>query len=214
VSKHGRIVASALLLGLFLVSVVVQSLLEPAYDPLRQGISEFVHTGSGASALVGFLAWAGSLALLASLVARAPRPSRGRRLARFETGLLLGAVFGLVLVIGFATDRGAEAAGEVTQRTGAGRVHDIGSGLVALALAAAVILDGIRARAIALTCSILAAAVCSSAVLFALGDPLPGLRQRCLVGCACLWQAVVLRRLWGEAPTSGRSSAGSRCSTS
>jgi hypothetical protein len=215
VSNHSRIGASAFFLGLFLASVVAQPLLEPSYDPLRQGISEFVHTGSEVVALVGFLAWACSLALLALLVTGASGQSGDTRHARLEAALLVGAALGLLVVACFATDRGVESAGVITQTTATGRVHDIASGLITLALAAAVLLDGIRTRAIGLTCSIFAAAVGSSAVLFILGDPLPGLRQRCLVACACLWQAVALRRLWsGEPPTSGRSSADSRCSTS
>jgi Protein of unknown function (DUF998) len=213
VSRHGGIVASAYGLAAFLVVVAVQPLLEPSYDPLRQGISEFVHTGAGGLDLFGFLSWAFSLAILAGIVATAPR-ERGRGRAREAEAAGLGAAaVGLLLVACFATDRGAEAAGEVTHATAAGRIHDLGSALVAAGVLLAVLAEGGRGADCRLALATIAAAALSSAVLFALGDPLPGLRQRCLVTCACAWQAVVLRRLWRE-PTSGRSSGDSRCSTS
>lgn len=212
-ARHGRIIASACGLGLFLLIVAGQPLLEPSYDPLRQEISEFVHTGAGPVALVGFLAWGSSLALLADLVFQAPS-SRDRRAARIEAIALVAAALGLLLVSCFATDRGVEVAGAVTHRTVVGRIHDAGSALVTASILVAVIADALRERRAALACSVIAAAIISSAVLFALGDPLPGLRQRCLVACACLWQAVVLHHLWVRTPTSDRSSGDSRCSTS
>jgi hypothetical protein len=119
-----------------------------------------------------------------------------------------------VLVICFATDRGAEVAATVTHRTTPGRIHDVGSALVTASILIAVIADAFRERSAGLTSAVIAAAVISSALLFALGDPLPGLRQRCLVACACFWQAAVLYRFWTRSATSDRSSADSRCSTS
>lgn len=194
--------------------VTIQPLLDPSYDPLRQEISEFVHTGLGAFTLAGFLAWGASLGLLADLIAHAPSPP-GRRLpTRIEAIALVAAAFGLMLVTFFATDRGVEVAGAVTHRTVGGQVHDIGSGLVTASILGAVIADAFRERRGAFATIVIAAAVISSVVFFALGDPLPGLRQRCLVTCACLWQTVVLCRSWTRFPTSDRSSAGSRCSTS
>lgn len=201
-SRQGRIVASALALGLFLLAVAVQPLLEPSYDPLRQEISEFAHTDYGAVVLVGFLAWGTSLGLLAGLVVHAPSPSGRHRAARLESIALVVAAFGLVLVTLFATDRGVEVAGVVTRHTVAGRLHDAGSALVAISILAAVLADAFRSRSAALASAVIAAAVGSSAVLFAIGDPLPGLRQRCLVACACVWQAVVLGRLRRRLPTS------------
>lgn len=199
-SRHGRILASAYGLGLFLLLVAVQPLLEPSYDPLLQEISEFAHTEFGAIALAGFLAWGVSLGLLAGLVASSP-PDR-RLAARVESIALAVAAFGLVLVTFFATDRGVEVAGAVTHRTLSGRIHDTGSALITVSILAAVVAEALRRRSGVLACAVIAAALASSAVLIVLGDPLPGLRQRCLVACACVWQAVVLYRLWPQLPTS------------
>jgi Protein of unknown function (DUF998) len=175
------------------VIAALQPLLEPSYDPLRQGISEFVHTGAAAIVLVGFVSWALSLALLGNLVAE--EPARGpRRSARLESAALFAAAVGLGLVTFFATDRGAEVAGAVTQTTVPGHLHDAGSALVTIAIPIAVVADGWRERDPRLAAAVIVASLLSSAVLFALGDPLPGLRQRCLVVCACLWQLAVLRR--------------------
>jgi hypothetical protein len=214
VSRQGRIASSACGLGFFLLVVAVQPLLEPAYDPLRQEISEFVHDSDGVVALAAFLAWGASLGLLAGLVAQAPLSPDRRAAARTEAIALAAAAFGLLLVTCFATDRGVEVAGAITHRTMAGRIHDAGSALVTGSILVAVVADAVRERRAALACTVITAALASSAVLFALGDPLPGLRQRCLVASACLWQAVVLYRFWAWSSTSARSSAGSRCSTS
>ncbi|MGN6558758.1 MAG: DUF998 domain-containing protein [Solirubrobacterales bacterium] len=213
-SGHRRIAASACGLGLFLLAVSVEPFLEPSYDPLRQEISEFAHTNLGAVALAGFLAWGFSLGLLADLVARAPLPPRSGLAARIESVALVGAAFSLILVTVFATDRGVEVAGVVTHRTVSGRIHDLGSGFVTASILVAVIADAFRERRGSVSAVVISAAVISSVVFFALGDPLPGLRQRCLVAWACLWQAVTLCRFWKWFPTSDRSSAGSRCSTS
>jgi hypothetical protein len=214
VSRHGRILASACGLTLFLAVVGAQPLLESSYDPLRQGISEFVHTDAGGLDLLGFLAWAFSLAILLALIVASSQQLARLSAARAEAAGLGAAVAGLLLVACFATDRGVEVAGEITRATAVGRIHDAGSALITGGILLAVIADGFRKRDPRLACGVIAAALISSGVLFWLGDPLPGLRQRCLVACACLWQGVVLFRLWGDDPTSGRSSAGSRCSTS
>jgi hypothetical protein len=194
------------------VIVAVQPLLEPSYDPLRQGVSEFVHGSAGAVMLIAFVSWALSLALLGGLISGAPdRGSRGW--SRLESAALFAAVAGLGLVTCFITDRGAEVAGVVTQRTTVGRLHDAGSALITLGIFVAVLADALRERDPRLAGTVIVASILSSAVLFALGDPLPGLRQRCLIATACLWQAVVLWRIWPPFATSDRSSEGSRCST-
>lgn len=213
-SRQGRILASACFLVLFLAIVVAQPLLEPSYDPLRQEISEFVHTGASAVVLIGFVSWAVSLGLLAGLISRESTEGDRRRLTHIEVAALLAAVAGLGLVTLFATDRGAEVAGAVTARTTAGRLHDAGSALITLAMPVAVVADGFRQRDLRLATVVIGAAVCSGATLFALGDPLPGLRQRFLVASACCWEAAVLLRTWLQDPTSDRSSEDSRCNTS
>jgi hypothetical protein len=202
VSGQGRIIASALTLGLFVLAVAVQPLLEPSYDPLRQEISEFAHTGLGAIVLAGFLAWGTSLGLLAGLVVQAPSSASFHRAAQVESTVLGVAAFGLVLLTLFATDRGVEVAGAVTRHTVAGRLHDTGSALVTVSVLVAVVADAFRSRNTALASAVIAAAIASSAVLLACGDPLPGLRQRCLVACAVIWQAVVIDRLRRQLLTS------------
>ncbi|MDQ3725651.1 MAG: DUF998 domain-containing protein [Actinomycetota bacterium] len=198
-SRSRGIIASACGLALFLLVVLIQPLLEPAYDPLRQGISEFVHTDAEGLVLAGFLAWASSLAILAGLVVATGQAPDRRRATLLEAAGLGAAVAGLLLVTCFATDRGAEVAGEVTRATTTGRIHDIGSAMVIGGVLLAVMADAARRRDPRLAVALLAAAVVASAILFALGDPLPGLRQRCLLACGCFWQAVVLLRLWDGA---------------
>jgi len=205
------IVASIVGLAIFLLLVVAQPLIEPAYDPLRQGVSEFLHTDSGWLDSVGFLAWASSLAIFAALLVSVTGDAeRSSRLPAVALGV---AVLGLVLVTIFPTDRGSAIAAEVVRSTTPGRIHDIGSALVSVGIFAAVLADGRRRENRVLSFWVIAVALVCSAVLLLLGDPLPGLRQRCLIAGAALWQLIVLRRLWRVATWDG-SNAGSRCSTS
>jgi Protein of unknown function (DUF998) len=203
-SRQRWIVASAFGLALFLLIVASLGLLEAGYDPLRQRISELIHTGGGRLVQVGFLAWAFSLVVLGGLVVTSPSDLGRQRTTVLAAAGLGMAVAGLLLVACFATDRGAEVAGEVVHATSAGRLHDIGSTLVAAGISLAVLACGIWRRDFRLLGAIIAAAaVLSGALLLGLGDPLPGLRQRCLVACACFWQAMVLLRLRASGPTSG-----------
>jgi hypothetical protein len=150
--------------------VAAQPLLEPSYDPLRQQISEFVHTSAGTIVLAGFLAWGASLLFLAGVVTGVSPSPGSRLLPRAEGAALVAAAFGLVLVTCFATDRGAEVAGAVTHRTTAGHIHDVGSGVVLAGILAAAVADAFRERSAALACIAISTAVASSALLFALGS--------------------------------------------
>lgn len=201
-SRQERRFAAASGLALFLVIVAAQPLLEPSYDPLRQGISEFVHTDSRAVVLIGFVAWAVSLAALASVLSGDEAGDGRGASTRLEVASLLAAAMGVGLVTLFATDRGAEVAGAVTETTTSGRLHDVGSALITIAILTATLANALRERDPCLAAAVIAAALCSSAVLFALGDPLPGLRQRCLIACACTWQVAVLWRLQPRPVTS------------
>jgi Protein of unknown function (DUF998) len=214
--RRGWILASACGLGLFLALVAAQPLLAASYDPLRQGVSEFVHADGGRLVTVAFLAWAFSLLVLGHLVATEAGPRDGSRWMKVEGWAFAAAALGLFVVSIFDTDRGAERAAVVTDATTAGALHNVGSALTSVAIFAALTVEAVSRRRSrrALALSFLLAALASSAVLFALGDPLPGLRQRFLVLAASLWQAVLLRLLWTGSVTSDRSSAGSRCSTS
>lgn len=204
-------------LAIFVAAVLAQHAIEPSFGVSGRTISEFAHGEAGWLITVGFLAWAVSLASLGTLLLRRdPRPG-GR--SRLEGAALLAAALGVLLVACFPTDRGAVVPAEVVQATAAGRLHDAGSALAALSLLVAALAGAVGApgRQRALTIALLAIGAAGSAALLVAGDPAPGLRQRLLVLLACLWQAAQILaavRAPAGAPTSPRSSAGSRCNTS
>jgi hypothetical protein len=214
VARQWWIIASAASLGLFIaIAVSLGLLVEPSYDPLRQGLSELVHSGAAPLAVLGFLAWAISLAALARLIAGPFAQLDRPRPCLIEAITLCVAAAALLLVAFFETDRGMNEPGVITMSTTTGRIHDLGSALVAASILIAITVDALRERDPRLALGVIGTALVSSTTLFVLGDPLPGLRQRCLVAAACAWQLAVLHRL-SRRPTSDRSSAGSRCSTS
>jgi hypothetical protein len=208
---------SAAGLLVFAVTVATQGIVVGGFDPAEQTISEYVHS-AGATIVVGFLAWSISLLALAGLTFAVARGCSGRdRLTWLQAGALLGAAVGVALLALFPTDRGAEVPGAVTHTTVAGQVHDAASALVAVGILVAAVIGAVRydGSIRALSLSLVAIGAASSVAMLAIGDPLPGVRQRVLVAAGCLWQAVCLLRLRAEAAaTSPRSSAGSRCSTS
>jgi hypothetical protein len=79
-----------------------------------------------------------------------------------------------------------------------GRLHDLGSGLATLALAAAVVAsianrDG-SPRYYRRAGAILGFALASDAALLAVGPTVGGIRQRVLLASAALWQLLALRQ--------------------
>lgn len=188
-------------LAAFAVVVITQGLVpRVSFDPLHQTISEYTHTPAGALMPVGFLAWAVSWAVLAGPAT----PSGGgstARLSMLQRAAFAGAAVGLVSVACFATDRGLAEPGVVGHTTTEGGIHDAASALVTVSILVAALtgaaLRGGRVKALTL---LLLSAVCVADVLMlALGDPLPGVRQRILVVAGCLWQALWLAGLWANA---------------
>jgi hypothetical protein len=207
---------SAVSLATFVVAVSMQPLLVPAYDPLRQQISEYVHTSAGPVMVAGFLAWSISLAALGALLSSERRPGL-RWLSSAQVASLFCAAAGAALLACFATDRGARVRGVVTRGTTHGQIHDLASGVVTVGILLAALTGAAQSRGWLRTATValLGVGLASSLAFLAIGDPLPGLRQRVLVASACLWQLTWLIALSrGQASTWPRSSEGSRCSTS
>jgi Protein of unknown function (DUF998) len=209
---------SAAGLLIFVAIAATQGIVAPGFDPVRQAISEYAHSSAGAAIVVGFLAWSVSLLALAALTFTITQ-SRGEadRLTHLQTGALLSAAVGIALLAPFPTDRGAEVPAVVTHVTVAGQVHDTASAMATIGLFVAALTGAVRngGSIRVLTLTLVAIGVASSVAQLAVGDPLPGIRQRVLVAAGCLWQAAWLLELRAKAAnTSPRSSAGSRCSTS
>ncbi|HEX5594074.1 MAG TPA: DUF998 domain-containing protein [Solirubrobacterales bacterium] len=182
---------SAVGLTIFVAMVATQGIWVVDFDPARQQVSEYVHAGAGAVAVVAFLAWAVSLMALAG----ATLSSAGDdRLACLQASALLCAALGVILLACFPTDRGAEIPAAVTHATAAGRVHDLASALTTVSILLAAITSAVRVRGSlgTLILGLMVLALSSSVILLALGDPLPGIRQRALLGAGCIWQATWL----------------------
>jgi hypothetical protein len=208
---------SAAGLLLFLAIVATQGMVAN-FDPSRQQVSEYVHSSAGALMTVGFLAWSLSLGALAGLTIAAARSGGDwGRLACLQSCALLLAAAGMGLLACFPTDRGIEVAGAVTNATFTGHIHDAASALSTASLLVAALAGASRRSGStrALTLAIVVTGIACSVALLAIGDPVPGIRQRVLLVTGCLWQIAWLLLLRAEtAPTSPGSSADSRCSTS
>jgi hypothetical protein len=179
----------------FVAIVVLQHLLVPELAPRRNTISEYANANVGWLMVAGFLAWALSLAATADLVRR-----DGHSVAH---GLLVAcigaAALGMLVTACFPTQTIAGVLPAGVERSTAGRLHDLGSGAVMLALFAASV---IALRAIAWpswfrwwTVGLLALAVVGGGALLTGGQDFGGLRQRLLVTVGCAVQAALLRVL-------------------
>lgn len=165
----------------------------------------------------GFAAWAISLLVLSVITLRLGGGETAPGSTYLQAAALICAGLGACLLACFPTDRGAEVPGVVTHATAAGRVHDLASALVTAGVLVAALVGAARSRNSfrAFTLALLAISISSTVVLLAIGDPLPGIRQRILLGAGCLWQVALLWVSYrGLASTSPRSIPGSRCSTS
>jgi hypothetical protein len=194
-------------LATFVAVVVTQGVvLVPGFDPGHQEISEYVHSPAGAAMMVGFVCWAVSLAVLAGEIARIDRSRReGRWLVRFQVGALLLAAVAVVVLAILPTDRGVEVPGVVTHTTVAGQIHDAAAASATVGILIAVLVGAARRGGSirVLSLALVGIGIVSSIVLLAMGDPLPGLRQRALLAAGCLWQAAWLLEVrGGAAPTS------------
>ncbi|HST68185.1 MAG TPA: DUF998 domain-containing protein [Solirubrobacterales bacterium] len=208
---------SAAGLSIFVAVVATQGIGGTGFDPASQQVSEYVHTSAGTAMTFGFFAWACSLLALAGVTIALARGETVSRLAYLQAGALACAGVGAVLLGCFPTDRGAEIPGAIVRDTATGKVHDLASAMTTAGILLAAIVSAVRFHGSlrALTLGIVGVACSSTVVFLLIGDPLPGVRQRFLLGAGCLWQAVVL---WASyrvpASTSPRSSLDSRCSTS
>lgn len=182
------------LLIAFVGVVVAQHAIEPGLSAHQHQISEYTNGSAGGAMVAAFLAWAASVLLTAVVTARSAcvvhRPS-----ARAMTALLLLAAAGLVVTACFVTQT---VAGELPLGASlgtTGRLHDLGSGAALAAFVACVPLSFVAlswpARVRWTAIAVLLSAGAITVGLAALGE-LPGVRQRVLVGAACLWQALTL----------------------
>jgi hypothetical protein len=174
-------------LFLFLAIVAVEHAANFSLDPATHRISEYVNGRLGWLMVVGFAAWAISLAATAVAATRWTG-GRGMGIALFAAAL------GMTITACFATQTSAGELPPGASLTLSGRLHDIGSGLVTLALAVAVLLslrEG-SARLRRFTLVLLVSAFPLVVALVAIGDDVAGIRQRLLVAIACVWQLFLL----------------------
>jgi hypothetical protein len=183
---------SVVLLGVFVFATVLEHFLMPGLSPDRHRISEYANGPSGWLMTAGFAAWAGSL--LAVACATLSSPVTPRTVALVVGLLLLIAAAGAAATAAFTTGTSAGVVLRGHHLTMGNRIHDLGSGVLGVALWGAVLIGaGIGdarlrlASMILLVLAALLAGVLSSGVL-----DLPGIRQRVLVGLACLWQLGLL----------------------
>jgi hypothetical protein len=181
---------------LFLGIVGVEHFAVPRLDPARHMISEYANGPGGALMVVGFLAWAASLASTAFLVASDARLSRRRAPQAVVAVLLAVATVGMVLTASFATQTVAGALPPGVDLSTNGRLHDLGSGITTVGVFAAIVasLRMMEVPAVyrAGTVSILLLAVVTDVALLAIGPAVGGIRQRALVFCGCVWQLSFL----------------------
>jgi hypothetical protein len=166
----------------------LEHVLAPDLGVEHDRISEYAVRGVGWLMVGGFVAWA--VALAAS--ALSARLAVGGLRSTALSGLLAIAAGGMLVTAGFATQA---VHGEVppgAPRTIEGRLHDVGSGAVLVALLLAVILSlravprvrGAAAAAIAVACG-------ASFGLPLAGVDAPALAQRTMVVATCLWHWTV-----------------------
>lgn len=184
-------------IAVFVAALALEHVLTPELGVERDRISEYAVRGFGWLMVGGFVAWAVALAATAWLAGLALRGPRGLALS----GLLAAAASGMLITAVFATQavHGEVPAG--VPRTTAGQLHDLGSGVVLIALLAAVLLS-LYAVAGASVAAAIAIAITLTAV-GPIGLPLtgldaPALAQRMMVAGACIWQWTVAAALARE----------------
>jgi len=194
-SSTSTVRTSQVLLAVFIAIVVLEHLLQPGLSPGRHRISEYANSSPGWLMTSGFIAWTAALASAA--VATALAPVDPIRIRHFVAALLLLATMGAAANAAFKTGTSGGVVPPGHRLTTANRIHDIGSGGLALVLWVAVLSSlglsdrRLRARsAAALTEGVVSAVVFSSWVL-----DLPGINQRALVLVACAWQFSLLAAL-------------------
>jgi MFS family permease len=178
--------------GVFLACLVCEHLLAASLNPARHEISEYVHTRDGWIMTAGFIAWAISLATTAVYAWR-------RQCSWMLTPLLGIAALGMVLTACFPSQTSAGHLPTGVALTTTGRLHDIGSGAVSVALLAGAVVSASDSRlppafrrwAVLLVLLVLLGAT----ALLIVGPVVGGIRQRLLVVIGCLWQLFLLDAL-------------------
>jgi hypothetical protein len=183
-------------LALFVSVVGIEHLRATDLNPATHMVSEYANTGDRALMTAGFLAWAVSLAgtalLLRTVAVAVGAPSRVTVLAV----LLWLAAAGVLVLAAFHTQTVAGKLPNGLQRSWAGRLHDLGSGIAAAAL-----LLGVLVSAAALArprwypkaaIAIAVGAVAADVALLEVGPSVGGWRQRLLLAAACIWQLLLL----------------------
>ncbi len=164
---------------LFVSILLLEHFVDSGRDPATHEISEYVHGPAPALMVLGFVAWAASLAASMLLVLRAPDGT--------PVALALGlAALGIGLTAIFATQTSAGRLPPGVSLDTTGRLHDIGSGIATIALLVASLLS-LRLSERTLNRATL--------LLLAIGPDVAGVRQRLLIAAACTWQLLLLRAL-------------------
>jgi Protein of unknown function (DUF998) len=186
---------------IFVVTVIVEHVVDRSLNPATHEISEYVHGPLGGLMVAGFIVWGLSLAAAALAVVGCGR------WPPVAAALLLAAI-GLMLTAAFATQTSAGQLPPGVSLSMSGRLHDIGSGVATLALALAVLLSlWLRIpRALRRTSVlVLVITLAGDGVLLLIGPSVAGMRQRLLVGAACVWQLTLTSFLAWRAPRAERS---------
>lgn len=183
----------------FLAVVALQHALAPELTPTRHMVSEYANARAGGLMVGGFLAWAVALAATAALArVELRRSSHPRAAAALVASLALAAGACLVTAC-FRTQAVAGALPPGVAYSLRGRLHDLGSGILALALFAAVASSAFAMRRPRwfrrLALAAFGFAVACEAVLLPLGREVGGLRQRLLLLAACGWQLGLVAAL-------------------
>ncbi|HET6509754.1 MAG TPA: DUF998 domain-containing protein [Baekduia sp.] len=175
----------------FVACVAVAQIAEPERGPLRHQLSELVHGNAGWVMDVGLACWAIALGLAATTVLA--HPARSDRAIAPGVAVLVGvAAIGVVVLALFPTQTVAGELPRGVARTTSGRLHDLGSGLVTAALAAAAIASGTAARRadrrFAMWVAVLLGVAALATVIgLLIGPSVGGVRQRAVVACALAW---------------------------
>lgn len=172
-------------LALFGGIVALQHALHANLGPDTHTVSEYANVSPGWLMKLGFAAWAAAFGFSALIAAGFAR----------RAGFALAAV-GAMLLAAFDTQAVAGSLPSDAERTLAGRLHDCGGELVIAGLAisaGSVLLSRAAPRRLRVATVLLAPVPMAAAlVLWALGDPAPGLRQRLLIASAVAWHALLL----------------------
>jgi hypothetical protein len=186
--------AAVAALAVFVLLVAALHVLIPSLAPARYTISEYVKTGAGWIMVLAFVAWATALALTAVHISRTGAAIRHPRVV---AGLLALSSTGVLLAAAFPTQAVGGVVPEGVALTMTGRLHDVGSGLVTLAIFAAAatvgVAHGARSKLERISIGLVVFALVVQVSLLAVGPEVGGIRQRLLVLAACAWQAALLR---------------------